>query len=498
MARSFSVRGVVEGFYGQPWTATARRETVSFLADRGMNAYVYAPKDDAWHRARWREPYPEPERSGLEGLARHCASVGVRMGFAVSPGLDIDYRSPEDLELIVAKLSALRAAGVDWFLLLLDDIPMRTDLAAEQADLAAALDHELAADGPFELTICPTEYLGRYPSPYLGELARRSPPSTSFMWTGPTVCSPRIDREDADAWTAALGGHPTLLWDNSPVNDATMTHALHLAPYGGRDPALADRLAGVLCNPMLQSRASLVPLATAMRFLVDPDNYEPDREWAAAVEAVGGSRARPLGVLARACASGPVAAPGGSPLGRMVTALGDALAGPDWAGPAVDLATELRAARSLPRDLCAGDELPDLGAEVEPWCAAAATEARAGLAALRLVQELRVPTSGSDPEPEVLLGLVYGLIARWADARRSSVTVYGPRFAIYSAIRQRPDGTAVLDIDEALVENANEIDRLCRLALSDYSRWVDGDAPARPTRRPESLPFPPRTDGAGS
>ena len=494
MARSFAVRGVVEGFYGPPWEPAARREAISFLADRGMNAYVYAPKDDVWHRARWREPYPEAERAEIERLARHCAAVGVRMGFAVSPGLDIDYRSPEDLALLVAKLSGLRAAGADWFLLLLDDIPMRPGLAADQGALATALGREISATGSAELTICPTEYLGTYPSPYLGELARRSPAGCGFLWTGPTVCSPRIEAAEADAWIEALGGHRTLLWDNTPVNDATMTHALHLAPYGGRDPALADRLDGVLCNPMTQAHASLVPLATAMRFLASPDDYDAEAAWAEAVSDVGGRRARALGVLARACGDGPIPAPGGLPLGRMVAELEACLGGSDWGVPAAALADELRAARSLPVDLAPDRPSDGLGTEIGPWCAAAAIEARAGLAALRVIQELRSPASGADPEPGALLGLVYGLIARWFEARRSPVTVFGPRFAVYSAIRQRPDGSAVLAIDDALVEDANAIDRLCRLALDDYSRWIDSDGAARPSRPDGPLPFPPRDE----
>ena len=42
--RPFAVRGVVEGFYGTPWTHDARIEVMSFLAAHGMNAYAYAPK----------------------------------------------------------------------------------------------------------------------------------------------------------------------------------------------------------------------------------------------------------------------------------------------------------------------------------------------------------------------------------------------------------------------------------------------------------------------
>ena len=97
MARSFAIRGVVEGFYGPCWAPTDRLEVVSFLAARGMNAYVYAPKDDEFHRSRWREPYDDSGSAMLRDLARHCTDRGVRFGFAVSPGLDIAYGDRNDI-----------------------------------------------------------------------------------------------------------------------------------------------------------------------------------------------------------------------------------------------------------------------------------------------------------------------------------------------------------------------------------------------------------------
>ena len=42
--------GVVEGFYGRPWTEAERRMMLHFLGEHGMNLYVYAPKDDPYHR----------------------------------------------------------------------------------------------------------------------------------------------------------------------------------------------------------------------------------------------------------------------------------------------------------------------------------------------------------------------------------------------------------------------------------------------------------------
>src|SRR4051812_9980923 len=136
MGRAFAVRGIVEGFYGTPWTHDARLDVISFLAPRGMNAYVYAPKDDAKHRADWRTPYDAEELQRFAELAAHSAAHGVRFGFAISPGLDIAYDADDDRATLLAKLAPLRDRGVEWFLLLVDDIPVQPALAPRQAALA--------------------------------------------------------------------------------------------------------------------------------------------------------------------------------------------------------------------------------------------------------------------------------------------------------------------------------------------------------------------------
>ena len=91
MGRAFAVRGIVEGFYGTPWSHAARIDAISFLAPRGLNAYVYAPKDDVKHRADWRVPYDADERARFRELAAHAGAHDARFGFAISPGLDVTY-----------------------------------------------------------------------------------------------------------------------------------------------------------------------------------------------------------------------------------------------------------------------------------------------------------------------------------------------------------------------------------------------------------------------
>ena len=511
MGRVFAVRGIVEGFYGEPWSHEARLDAIAFLAPRGLNAYVYAPKDDAKHRADWRVLYDAQERARFGELAAHAEAHDARFGFAISPGLDVEYESPVDRDALLAKLQPLLDAGVPWFLLLLDDIPLQPGLAPRQATLATWLFEQLRAARPdAALTLCPTEYVGTRPSPYLGDLGADLPPEVDVMWTGPTVCSPTLRADDARGWAAALGGHRTIVWDNTPVNDATMTHELHLGPYLGRDADLADVVGGVLCNPMTQARASLVQLATAMEFLTAPETYDAAASWARACTDIGGERSASLAVLARACADGPLIEPGRLPLGHLVDRLEEAIEGPEWADAAEPIAAELRLARALPEVFgpqpapAGSDATGDaLAAELGPWATAAAAHASAGLAALRLVQQVR-PVVVREPEgPDRIVGPdaesamhhAFILTYTWMASRADEHTVYGPRFAVYSAVVQLPNGAGpALDVSAALREDANVIDRLCRLALNTYEAWRRAPEAARePTTGP--LPFRDRRIG---
>jgi hyaluronoglucosaminidase len=478
--RPVPLRGVIEGFYGPPWSTTDRLTVIEFLADRGMNAYVYAPKSDPKHRERWRDAYDASEIGAFRALGEHSERHGTRFGFALSPGLDIDYRDARDRDTLLAKLAPLLDTGVEWVVLALDDIPNRPGLAVEQAELAAwLLDTLRRRRADLQLTLVPTEYVGTRPTSYLESLATGLPSDVGVMWTGPTVCSPVIRAAHARAWAQALAGRRPLLWDNYPVNDGTMTRSLHLGPYRGREPDVTDELDGVLCNPMLQAHVSQVALATAADFLCSPEEYDPEASWSRAIAAVGKSRAPALAAIAAACADGPVLAPALLEAHTLTTALADAAGGPGWQDAARALRDHLTAARG------AGDAWADAGgdllaAELEPWLAAAATEAEAGLAALRLVQHTypvaRVHRDGNGnafgPDAELAMMHVFALVFAWSAARRRTHVVFGPRFAFYPAVIQLDDGRPGVDVDLSVVEGQSAIDRLCRFALARYQAWA--------------------------
>ena len=124
-AEPIPLRGVVEGFYGTPWKQADRMDIIKFCAEHGMNAYIYAPKDDPYHRDKWREPYPTGELNKLKRLALSARKQNVRFIFAISPGLDIHFggvAAYRDRDYMIKKLTALYDAGVRDFAIFFDDI----------------------------------------------------------------------------------------------------------------------------------------------------------------------------------------------------------------------------------------------------------------------------------------------------------------------------------------------------------------------------------------
>src|SRR5699024_8583997 len=62
------VRGFIEGYYGIPWSNEDRKSLMKFGGNYKTNAYVFAPKDDPYHREKWEKLYPEDELEELREL----------------------------------------------------------------------------------------------------------------------------------------------------------------------------------------------------------------------------------------------------------------------------------------------------------------------------------------------------------------------------------------------------------------------------------------------
>lgn len=407
--------GVIEGFYGPPWSWAARQELAAWCAGLGLRDYVYAPKDDPKHRERWREPYDAADLAGFEAFATDGA---LRLGFALSPGLSMDYDAADDRAALAAKVDQVVAVGAGLVVLALDDIPFGGGPQGEaHARLTTWLHGHL--DGRADLVLVPTEYVGTRPSPHLEALASGVPAEVPIGWTGRAVVNDSISVADADARAASLGGRPPLLLDNYPVNDAVMADRLFLGPLRGREPGLVAAASGYLANPMVQPMANRLPLASIAAFVRGED---PADAWRAT--------AADLGWLAFATACDTAAA-------------GDAVAAAAEGdlGPARRLFTEAAA--------CAAPGLED---EAGPWLTQVHRDARLALQALDVL------------DGERAIDVVLAMAARWQASRRASVTVFGPRCSIRPVLGQADDGT--WQVEKAAVQHDdNAIDALVRLAL---------------------------------
>jgi hyaluronoglucosaminidase len=281
------IRGVIEGFYGPPWTHEERLDLIRFCAAEELDTWVHAPKDDPFHREHWREPYPGDELARIGELVAECRSCGVEFAYAIAPGLSICYSHEDDFAALVAKCEQVRTIGVETVQLLWDDVEHTFNCpdddaaygheerpsAAAQSELSNRFAREFVQKAP--LVICPMGYAGTGDSPYRRVMKRLLDTGIVVYWTGPEVVSLAITREELDAAADRFGDHDLLIWDNYPVNDFD-DERLFLAPLRGRDPRLWDgRAAGLIANGMLQAVPSKLPLATIAEYLRDPAAYEP-------------------------------------------------------------------------------------------------------------------------------------------------------------------------------------------------------------------------------
>ena len=63
------LRGVVEGFYGEPWSHQVRLSLIDYYGRNKLNEYVYGPKDDPYHSSpNWRLPYPDDQARNIHEL----------------------------------------------------------------------------------------------------------------------------------------------------------------------------------------------------------------------------------------------------------------------------------------------------------------------------------------------------------------------------------------------------------------------------------------------
>ena len=273
--------GIIEGFFGRPYSWDERADMVRALAPHGYGFYLYAPKADGYLRRNWREPYPEAEMHALAAFARTCREAGVRFGVGLSPYelfLGFDDAAKDALAAKLAQLDSLGVADLGIFFDdMKGDLP---DLARRQIEIVHWIAGRAAAS---RLIVCPSYYtddpvldraFGQRPANYLEDLGAGLDPAIQLMWTGEEVCS----REFSPGHLARVAGQmrrKPFLWDNYPVNDGPrMSRHLHLRAFTGRPAGIAAHISGHAVNPASQAVLSRIPALTLADSYAQGEAYQ--------------------------------------------------------------------------------------------------------------------------------------------------------------------------------------------------------------------------------
>ena len=279
---SVTERGVIEGFYGNPWSHADRLRQFDFYGKNKLNIYVYGPKDDPYHRSHWRQPYPEKEAAQLKELVDAAHKNKVKFVWAIHPACDIKW-GMEDYNNIVNKLNLMYEIGVRTFAVFFDDVSGEGARADMQTDVMNYLTDEFVRkhSDVEPLIMCPSQYNKNWSGgDYLSTLSKMYL-EIRVMWTGNSVVD-MIGENDMQ-WINDQIKRKAFIWLNYPVNDYCQSRLLMGKTYGN-DLNINDMVSGFCSNPMEYAEASKVSLYSIADYAWNMPSYNSETSWERALK----------------------------------------------------------------------------------------------------------------------------------------------------------------------------------------------------------------------
>lgn len=283
-------RGVVEGYYGIPWSTEQRRSMFRFFGRNKMNFYLYAPKDDPYHHgAGCYELYPPDKARELAELVQCARENHVRFAWAIHPSDTVRWAEQGgevQLQGLCAKMQAMYELGIRDFAVLVDDTTGEIGTAERQIQLCNYLTEHFIKTHPDvtqELIMCPTGYCRAWtPASFLQKLGAGLRPEIRVMWTGDRVVSD-ITRSGQE-WANTALGRPTFIWWNRPCNDMKANRLQMGRIYGlEQGDAMKNLFSGFVANPMEHAEASKIGLAGVADYTWNINGYVSQTSWRTAL-----------------------------------------------------------------------------------------------------------------------------------------------------------------------------------------------------------------------
>lgn len=277
-----SKTGIIEGFYGRPWSFDKREDTIEWMASKGMDFYIYCPKADLKLRRNWQDSWSEDEFLNLKSLAQKCKAFNVSFGIGLSPFELYKDWNQKSKTALKRKIEEINKLEIDMLSILFDDMEGdRESMAEIQVKIVEVA---IAFSNANSFQVCPTWYtfdpeikalFGEMPRHYLTELGEKLPTNVDVYWTGPKVCSQEYTEEHLMEIIELLKRKP-LIWDNNPVNDGVrMAPFLHLNKVN-RLKNINLLTSGIGFNPMVEPLLSRIPILRDVQEL-NQNSVESDK-----------------------------------------------------------------------------------------------------------------------------------------------------------------------------------------------------------------------------
>ncbi len=287
---SLAKRGVAETAQGSNWSHGDRLEILRFLGMIRMNRYIYGQRSDTW-----REDVSEEDRQKFIQLIKTAEENFVRVVFAVRPGSSFKYSDDEDSAALIRKLDEMIALGARGFALCFDNAPSVSQtsenngrfktVAAAQAQLVNMVHGRLKQTSPdIELYISPSSSASS--SEYQREFGAAIPQDVLFFRSDDGA-----NGQIREASASANANRRFVTWDNFADNDG-QPWRLSMEAKRDASPGPGETANGFIVKAMSQSRASMIPIATAADYAWNPRNYNSKQSFDRALNLLYDERAR--------------------------------------------------------------------------------------------------------------------------------------------------------------------------------------------------------------
>ncbi len=319
-------RGIIEGYYGVPYSAEVTKDLFRFMARYKMNTYMYGAKSDPYHSRFWSAPYPtqiseQEEKIGYltQDMMRDITSVAaqckVNFIWAIHPGKAFaDPQNTQIISQIMTKFESMYSLGVREFGVFVDDVgvPSEKSIMKLCADNLTKLQEEIDAkwnadalqskDMVRPLQYVPQLYAYGWTSLEKGEIFFNSlanvPEKVNIYITGKNVWSVP-NNEDLKLVTSWLGGRNVSWWWNYVCNDQDMTKIFVADMYTNfrdeshiisnlRPDETLEKINTLILNPMQQGELSKIGLFSVADYTWNNAAFNNDKSWEAAIKGVLG------------------------------------------------------------------------------------------------------------------------------------------------------------------------------------------------------------------